>query len=69
MDRLEAFETMLADVLRREREEGAELERLRSEGRTRTATYRQLVANRLTYRAVLSLYEEYGLLDRNCRSE
>lgn len=69
MDRLEAFETMLADVLRREREEGAELERLRSEGRTRTATYRQLVANRLTYRAVLSLYEEYGLLDRNCHSE
>lgn len=68
MDRLEAFETMLADVQRREREEATELERLRSEGRTRTATYRQLVANRLTYRAILSLYEEYGLLDRKNRS-
>jgi hypothetical protein len=69
MDRLEAFETMLADVQRRESEEGIELDRLRSEGRTRTATYRQLVANRLTYRAVLSLYEEYGLLDHTGRSK
>lgn len=69
MDRLEAFETMLADVQRRESEEGIELDRLRSEGLTRTATYRQLVANRLTYHAVLSLYGEYGLLDRKNRPE
>ena len=69
MDRLEAFETMLADVQRRESEEGIELDRLRSEGLTRTATYRQLVANRLTYRAILSLYEEDGLLDHTGRSK
>jgi hypothetical protein len=69
MDRLGAFETMLADVQRRESEEGIELDRLRSEGLTRTATYRQLVANRLMYRAVLSLYEEYGLIDHTGRSK
>lgn len=37
--------------------------------RTRTATYRQPMANRLTYRSILFLYEEYGFINRKDHSE
>ena len=63
MDRLEAFETMLADLQRQDRHEKQEMERLKAEGREKPATYRQYFANRMIYSQMLALYRKYGLLD------
>ena len=62
MDRLDAFERMLADIQRQAKEEAEQMERLESEGRKKSATYRQYTANRLLYKAMLSKYQEYGLV-------
>ena len=62
MDRLDAFERMLADIQRQAKQEAEQMERLESEGRKKSATYRQYTANRLLYKAMLSKYQEYGLV-------
>lgn len=64
-DRLAAFERMLADVQRNYDELTARLERLKAEGKTKTATFRQYLGNKMTCQYVLSLYRDYGLLDKN----
>ena len=62
-DRTEQFEKMLADVKANYRDTVAKMEKLKAEGREKSATYRQLMGNRLTYRNMLSLYRVYGLLE------
>lgn len=62
--RLAAFERMLADAQRNYDELTARLERLKAEGKTKTATFRQYLGNKMTYQYLLSLYEDYGLLDK-----
>lgn len=64
-DREEQFEKMLADVITNYRNTVAKMEKLKAEGREKSATYRQLMGNRLTYKNLLSLYRVYGLLDEN----
>ncbi len=64
MDRLEAFEKMMREVLERSAEENKKIEELRKQGKDKTATYRQYMGNRLFYQRLLSLYKEFGLLDR-----
>ena len=63
MDRLEAFETMRADLQRKDRHEKQEMERLKAAGREKSAPYRQYFANRMIYSQMLALYRKYGLLD------
>ena len=63
-ERLTAFERMLADVQRNYDELTSRLERLKAEGKTKTATFRQYLGNKLTYQYLLSLYRDYGLLDK-----
>ena len=63
MSRAEAFEQMLADLLERERTEKAQIDALRAQGRDKTATFRQLVSNRLVLTQMLALYREYGLVE------
>lgn len=63
--RLAAFEAMLADVERQYRETEAQMAGLKARGRERSATYRQLLGNRLTLRQLLSLYESHGLRKEN----
>lgn len=63
MDRTAAFEQMLADLLERERAEKAQLDALRAQGRDKTATFRQLMSNRLVLTQMLALYREYGLVE------
>ena len=60
-DRLAAFEAMLEDVERQYRETEARMAGLKAQGRERSATYRQLMGNKLTYRTLLSLYGSHGL--------
>ena len=62
MERLEAFERMLADVLERERSEKEQLDELRAQGKEKTATFRQLMGNRLVYVRMLEIFREHGLL-------
>ncbi len=62
VERLEAFERMLADVLERERSEKEQLDELRAQGKEKTATFRQLMGNRLVYVRMLEIFREHGLL-------
>lgn len=62
MDRLEAFEKMLADIEQQAAYESAQMERLRAAGREKTATFRQYMGNRLLYKTLLDKYREYGLI-------
>lgn len=61
--RLEAFEKMLADVLLRYDSTTEKMAELKVEGREKTATYRQLFADKLQLQAMLSYYRTYSLLD------
>ena len=63
--RLAAFEQMLADVQQNYTELIARLERLKEEGKTKSATFRQYLGNKMTCQYVLSLYRDYGLLEEN----
>lgn len=63
MERLEAFESMLADLIGQYERETKEMERLKAAGKEKTATYRQYLGNRLVYTAMLARYRAYGLLN------
>ena len=63
MERLEAFEKMLHDLKAQASSEADEMERLKAEGREKSATYRQFFGNRLFYKQLLNTYKKYGLMD------
>lgn len=60
-ERLAAFEAVLADVRREYADIAAKMEALKAAGRTKSATYRQLFARRMTLRELLTLFEVHGL--------
>ncbi len=64
MDRLDAFERMLADIQDQAAREAEQMDALRAQGKEKTATYKQYVGNRLIFKAILEKYRDYGLLDR-----
>lgn len=64
MDRLDAFERMLADIQDQAAREAEQMDALRAQGKEKTATYKQYVGNRLIFKAMLEKYRDYGLLDR-----
>ena len=64
-DRLEAFEKMLADVQANYAEVSARMERLKAEGREKPATFRQYWSDRMTCQYMLSLYQQYGLIEKS----
>ncbi len=64
MERLEAFEKMLADIRRQAEFESRNMEELKAVGKEKTATYRQYFGNRLMYKTILDKYREYGLLEQ-----
>lgn len=63
MDRLEQFEKMLADLQAQYADTAARMEKLKAQDKTRTATYRQLMGQKLTLGRMLETYRVYGLLD------
>ena len=63
MEKLEAFEKMLADIIKQADYEKEQMEKLKAEGKEKTATYRQFFGNRMLYKMMLSKYKEYGLLE------
>lgn len=64
MNRLEAFEAMLADIKGQAEFEQKEMEKLKAAGKEKSATYRQYFGNRLVYKMVLDQYRRYGLLEQ-----
>lgn len=69
MDRLEAFERMLADIKKQADEENRKMAELKAAGREKSATYRQYFSNRMLYKLILDRYRQYGLLDRDGEEE
>ena len=63
MDRLEAFEAMLSDIRKQSDYETGQMEKLKAEGREKSATYRQYFGNRMFYKMMLAKYREYGLME------
>lgn len=62
MDRLEAFERMLADLRARLAVTEERMQVLRAQGREKSVTFRQLMGEKLQLQAMLELYRVYGLL-------
>ncbi|MGN0495181.1 MAG: hypothetical protein ACI4GW_03025 [Lachnospiraceae bacterium] len=63
MERLEAFELMLSDIQKQSEYEMIQMKKLKSEGKEKSATYRQYFGNRMLYKMILEKYKEYGLID------
>lgn len=61
--RLEAFEKMLAAVQNEYGDILAKMEKMKTDGKVKTVTYQQLMARKMMYQNMLSLYEIYGLVD------
>ena len=59
--RLEAFEKMLSAIEANYAGIISKMETLKSQGKEKSATYRQLMGNKLMYKDILSLYKLYGL--------
>lgn len=62
-EREEKFEKMLQDVQTEYELTLSKMEKLKTEGKTKTVSYRQLMSTKLTLQNILSRYEIYGLLD------
>ena len=61
-ERLARFEAVLADLRAEQESAAATLERLRAEGKTRTATYQPIAGRKLALRQAALLFEAHGLL-------
>lgn len=62
--RLEAFEKMLQAIQSSYNDAALKMEQLKEQGKEKSATYRQIMGNKLIYKNMLSMYEIYGLLDK-----
>lgn len=63
MERLESFEKMLSDIRKQSDYEAVQMEKLKMEGKEKSATYRQYFGNRMLYKMMLDKYKEYGLIE------
>lgn len=61
--REEKFEAMLSDIQKQYHDVVQKMEKLKNENKTKTATYRQLIGNKMMYQNMLSLYKIYGLIE------
>lgn len=61
--REEKFEKMLQAIQEEYKTISDRMEALKAEGKTKSATYRQLMGRKLTLQNMLSMYEIYGLTD------
>jgi hypothetical protein len=59
--KLAKFENLYEDLILKQSEISAELEKLRIEGKTHTVKFKQLFANKLTNSNIIILFETYGL--------
>ena len=60
--RLEAFENMLLSIQQQYEDTEVRMKDLKMEGKEKTTTYRQLMANKLRLVDMLAMYKLYDLL-------
>jgi hypothetical protein len=60
-ERLAAYDRMYADLLLERDRVRAELDRLRTAGKQKGATYQQLLAQKLTVQNLIGRFEIYGI--------
>lgn len=63
-ERLAAFENMLKNVKDRYADTTEKMEKLKAEGKVKSVTYNQLMAEKLTLQKMLSMYEIYGIIEK-----
>ena len=61
--REENFEKMLVFVQEKYADTVAKMEDLKAADKTKSATFRQLMGNKLMYQSMLSMYREHGLIE------
>lgn len=61
IDRLARFENAFEFLLARQDKIAADLEQLRSQGRTQSVSFKQLLAEKLMNQSILVLFRSYGL--------
>lgn len=62
MDRLQAFEEMLEEIQHQMESEKIAIDKLKAQGKEKSATFKQYLGNRLVHQRMLALYEKHGLL-------
>lgn len=67
--RLAAFERMLTAVQNEYAAASGKMAQLKAAGKEKTATYRQLMANKLRLQELLAMYQTYGLLETKRQRE
>ena len=65
MERLERFEKALNDIINEYNKLGRELEKLRSEGNTKTTKFRELLGKKLVYSMIITIFNRYDLIDKD----
>jgi len=60
-ERLAAFERMYADLLREQEKLLEQMDALRAAGKQKGATYKQLLAQKLTLQNLIGRFETYGI--------
>lgn len=63
-EREEKFEKMLRAVLEEYDTTVEKMEKLKGENKSKTVTYKQLMATKLTLQNLITRYEVYGLIDK-----
>lgn len=60
-EREQIFEKMLSDILSEYDSILLRMEKLRSEDKTKTVTYRELMGKKMIYKNIIDIYQSYGL--------
>lgn len=63
MERIEKFERMLSDIQEKYTGVLNKMEKLKAEGKNKTVTYKQLMAEKMTLQNILITYKTYGIID------
>ena len=61
LERLAAYDRMYADLLRERDKVLADMDKLRAAGKSKGATYQQLLAQKLTVQNLIGRFEIYGI--------
>ena len=62
-EREEKFERMLKDIKEKYASINEKMAVLKNDDKTKSATYRQLLGDKIVYKNLLSMYKIYGLIE------
>lgn len=63
MNRIDKFEKMLSDIQAKYENVLEKMKKMKAEGKNKTVTYRQLMAEKMTLKNILITYKTYGIID------